>query len=56
MHDRLDEQIDRLAHHALRVEVWDKALAYFRQAGAKVASRSAYDEAAMCFEQALDAL
>ncbi len=33
--DRLTEQVERLAHHALRGEVWDKALAYCRQAGAK---------------------
>ena len=33
--DRLAEQVDRLAHHALRGEVWDKALAYCRQAGEK---------------------
>ena len=33
--DRLTEQVERLAHHALRGEVWDKALAYFRQAGEK---------------------
>ena len=31
--DRLAEQVDRLAHHALRGAVWDKALAYCRQAG-----------------------
>ena len=31
--DRLDEQVERLAHHALRGEVWDKAVAYCRQAG-----------------------
>ena len=31
--DRLAEQVERLAHHALRGEVWDKALAYCRQAG-----------------------
>ena len=30
--DRLAEQIERLAHHALRGEVWDKALIYSRQA------------------------
>ena len=30
--DRLTEQVERLAHHALRGEVWDKALAYSRQA------------------------
>ena len=26
--DRVTEQLERLAHHALRGEVWDKALAY----------------------------
>ena len=30
--DRLAEQVDRLAHHAVRGEVWDKALLYYRQA------------------------
>src|SRR3989449_3039114 len=54
--NRLAEQVDRLAHHALRGEVWDKAVAYFRQAGAKAAERSAYREAVACFEQALGAL
>jgi class 3 adenylate cyclase len=38
---RLDEHVDRLAHHALRGEVWDKALRYCRQAGAKAVERSA---------------
>ena len=33
--DRLAEQVERLAHHALRGEVWDKAVAYCRQAGTK---------------------
>jgi predicted ATPase len=32
--DRLTEQVERLAHHALRGEVWEKALAYYRQAQA----------------------
>src|SRR5439155_3644751 len=54
--DRLAEQVDRLAHHALRGEVWDKAVAYCRQAGAKAMTQSAYQEAAMSFEQALGAL
>ena len=54
--DRLDEQVERLAYHALRGEVWRKALAYFRQAGAKAAARSAHREAVGCFEQALVAL
>ena len=46
----------RLAHHALRGEVWDKALAYCRQAGEKAMARSAHREAAGYFEQALGAL
>jgi tetratricopeptide (TPR) repeat protein len=55
--DRLSEQVERLAHHALRGEVWDKTLAYCRQAGEKsLASLSAYSEAAGYFEQALSAL
>ncbi len=49
------EQVERLAHHALRGEVWDKALCYYRQAGAKAEARSAYREAVACFEQALGA-
>jgi tetratricopeptide (TPR) repeat protein len=54
--DRIAEQVDRLAHHALRGEVWDKALMYFRQAGARAMARSANQEAMACFEQALVAL
>ena len=54
--ERLAEQVDRLAHHSLRGEVWDKALAYSRQAGEKAMARSAYPEAVACFEQALAAL
>jgi tetratricopeptide (TPR) repeat protein len=54
--DRVAEQVERLAYHALRGEVWDKALAYFRQAGEKVMAHSAYREAVGYFEQALSAL
>jgi predicted ATPase len=54
--DRLAEQVDRLAHHALRGEVWDKAVAACRQAGAKAMTHSAYHEAVTYFEQALGAL
>src|SRR5262249_30761749 len=53
---RLSDQVDRLAHHALRGEVCDKAVVYFRQAGERAAERSAYREAVACFEQALGAL
>jgi class 3 adenylate cyclase/tetratricopeptide (TPR) repeat protein len=54
--DRLTDQVERLAHHGVRGEVWDKALAYCRQAGSRAAARSAYREAVACFEQALAAL
>jgi predicted ATPase len=54
--DRVAEQVEQLAHHALRGELWDKALVYFRQAGAKAFARWANREAVECFEQALVAL
>jgi class 3 adenylate cyclase/tetratricopeptide (TPR) repeat protein len=54
--ERVAEQVERLAHHALRGEVWDKALAYSRRAGEKAMARSAYREAVASFEQALGAL
>ena len=54
--DRLAEHVERLAHHALRGEVWEKALMYFRQAGEKALAQSAYREAVGYFEQALSAL
>jgi len=54
--NRLIEQAERLAHHAARGEVWEKALTYLRQAGAKADDRSANREAASYFEQALTAL
>jgi tetratricopeptide (TPR) repeat protein len=54
--DRLAEQVERLAHHACRGEVWPKAVAYLRQAGAKASARSALHEAVGYFEQALAAL
>ena len=48
--------MERLAHHALRGEVWDQALAYCQQAGEKAMARSAHREAVGYFEQALSAL
>ena len=54
--DRLREQVERLAHHAFRGELWDKAVSYCRQAGEKALARSAYREAVGYFEQALRAL
>jgi tetratricopeptide (TPR) repeat protein len=54
--DRVTEQAERLAHHALRGEVWAKALASCRQAGEKALARSAYRQAVGYIEQALGAL
>jgi tetratricopeptide (TPR) repeat protein len=54
--DRLGEQIERLAHHAVCGEVWEKAVAYLRRAGLKAATRSALREAQVWFDQALDGL
>jgi tetratricopeptide (TPR) repeat protein len=54
--ERVAEQVERLAHHAVRGEMWGKALAYCRQAGEKAMTQSAHREAAGYFEQALGAL
>ncbi len=53
--DRLGEQVERLAHHALRAELWDKALLYARQAGTKAMARWALRDASTHFEHALTA-
>jgi tetratricopeptide (TPR) repeat protein len=54
--DRIAEQVERLAHHALRGEVWAKAVTYCQQAGARAHDRAAFREAVVPFEQALQAL
>jgi class 3 adenylate cyclase/tetratricopeptide (TPR) repeat protein len=54
--DRLAEQVERLAHHALHAELWEPAVAYLRQAGTKAYARYADREAVGYFEQALLAL
>src|SRR5262249_6651911 len=50
------EQAERLAHHALRGEVWEKAVAYLRQAGLRALARGANREAIAHLEQALGTL
>jgi len=54
--DRLGEQIERLAHHALRGELQERAVDYLRQAGLKAFARSALQDARVWLEQALGAL
>jgi class 3 adenylate cyclase/tetratricopeptide (TPR) repeat protein len=54
--DRLDEQTERLAHHAFRGEVWDKAVKYLLRSGRRALFASATGEAVESFERALLAL
>jgi tetratricopeptide (TPR) repeat protein len=54
--ERAAEQAERLAHHALRGELWEKAVGYLRQAGLRAFARAAYREAIIHLEQALEGL
>jgi tetratricopeptide (TPR) repeat protein len=54
--DRLDEHVERLAHHALRGELREQAARYLQQAGDRAAARSANREAVTLFEQAIPVL
>jgi class 3 adenylate cyclase/predicted ATPase len=54
--DRSVAQLERLAYHALRGKVWDKALMYAREAGARALDRSALAEALTYSDHALEAL
>jgi class 3 adenylate cyclase/tetratricopeptide (TPR) repeat protein len=54
--DRLAQHMERLAYHALRGEVWDRAVMYLREVGMRAAMRSAYSESLASFEEALRAL
>jgi len=52
----LAEQTERLAHHAFLGEVWDRAVGYCREAGARTLARMASWESVSFFERALAAL
>ena len=54
--DRLAEHVSTLALHAMRGEVWDKALHYCQNAGARDSARRAYGEAITAYEEAIEAL
>ncbi len=54
--DRLAEHVERLAHHAVRGEVWDKAVDYLRRAGTRAFARGALAEAVDRYEQSLGML
>jgi class 3 adenylate cyclase/tetratricopeptide (TPR) repeat protein len=54
--NRQAEQVDRLAYHAVRAEMWDRAVTYSRQIAEKACSRLANREAVVHLEQAFSAL
>ena len=53
---RLADHVERLAHHALRGEQWDKAVGYLRQAAGRARERAANREAVAWLTQAQAAL
>jgi class 3 adenylate cyclase/tetratricopeptide (TPR) repeat protein len=54
--DRLTEHVERLAYHAERGAIWDKALEYLQRSGVKAYSLYAHADAARFFERALKIL
>ncbi len=54
--DRLSQHVERLAYHALKGEVWDRAVTYLREVGMRAAMRSAYGEWLTSFDEAFRAL
>src|SRR5499433_1898458 len=54
--DNLEPHYAALGFHCSEGEIWDKAAAYLRRAGAQAVARSAYSEGAAFFVQALEAL
>jgi class 3 adenylate cyclase/tetratricopeptide (TPR) repeat protein len=54
--DRLVEHVERIAHHAIQGELWEKATIALRDAANKASARSAARVAAEYFQQALNAL
>jgi DNA-binding NtrC family response regulator/tetratricopeptide (TPR) repeat protein len=51
-----EELVERLAHHALEAEAWEKAVDYTRRAGLQAMGRSAHREAVAWLDQAATAL
>jgi len=52
--ERLGEQMELLAHHAVKGEAWEKAVVYVREAGTKAFTRSAYTDAVSYFTRGLE--
>jgi class 3 adenylate cyclase/predicted ATPase len=54
--DRLSEHVEQLAHHAVRGELWDRAVTYLHEAGSKAFRRSTNVPAVAHFTQGLEIL
>jgi class 3 adenylate cyclase/tetratricopeptide (TPR) repeat protein len=54
--ENLQDHVETLARHALRGELWEKAVAYAQQAGRKAMLHSGFTEASSWYEQAFQAL
>ena len=50
------DNLEKLAHHAFQGELWDKAVIYLRDAGARAVALSSFRNAAFYFERALEGL
>ncbi len=50
------DHLEKIAHHAFCGELWDKAVIYLRDAGARAVSLSSFRNAVFYFERALEAL
>jgi class 3 adenylate cyclase/tetratricopeptide (TPR) repeat protein len=53
---RVSEQAERLAYHAVRGALWEKAATHLWQSGQNARARSAYRQASAFLEQAVEAL
>ena len=54
--DRIEEHVDRIAHHARAGELWEKAVHYLQRAAQKASAISAYSDGVNLFDQAIEAL
>jgi class 3 adenylate cyclase/tetratricopeptide (TPR) repeat protein len=54
--EKPQEDVETLAHHAFRGELWGKAAVYLKQAGSKAMTHSAFGEALASYVRAFEAL
>jgi len=53
---RLDDHLAAIGSHYLRGEAWERAVAFFRQAGDRALAHGAHRAAVACYDRALEAL